>query len=145
MDLKDPVAVYSAKTNGEAEALAETLQQAGIEAHIRTEESAVGIPIGGTTAPMESVQVWVDQSVAERAAKIVSAFEQTRPEREPDQTPGNPAHTFVTATCEECGESSQFAGALLGTVQDCPHCGKFMDVAASGDDEDWGETEEASG
>ena len=83
-----------------------------------------------------SARPTIEQSVAQRASEIVNTFEQTRPEREPDQTPGNPDQTFVTATCEECGESSQFIGAMLGSVQECPHCGKFMDVSAGGDDLD---------
>lgn len=139
MDMKDPVSVYAAMTNAEAQALAQTLKQAGITAHLREDESATGFPMGGTTAPMESIQVWVDQTDAERAAEIVDEFEKTRPEREPEMTPGNPEQTFVTAVCEECGESTQFAGTMLSTVQDCPHCGKFMDVGAPPDDFDPGE------
>lgn len=34
----------------------------------------------------------------------------------------------ISAQCEECGQASEWPAAALGTIQDCPHCGKYMDV-----------------
>jgi hypothetical protein len=124
MEMKDPVAVYSPRTLAEGQALAQMLDEAGIPAQVVMEE------------------VVVAKADSERAAEALMKFEQTRAEGGTNVPAGNPQQTFVTAVCEECGESSMFAGTLLGTVQDCPHCGRFMDVAAAGEDLDWGEPEE---
>jgi hypothetical protein len=44
----------------------------------------------------------------------------------------------VEFVCNRCGESISFPGSVVGTVQECPHCGEFVDVDASdeGPDED---------
>jgi hypothetical protein len=34
----------------------------------------------------------------------------------------------LESICEECGKSSLFLVSHKGTVQDCPHCGSYMDV-----------------
>jgi hypothetical protein len=45
----------------------------------------------------------------------------------------------VTAVCEECGASSEWAAADMGSTQDCPTCGKYMDVPDP--DDDWGDVD----
>lgn len=116
MELQNPVAVYGPKTLAEGQALAEALTSAGIPAQVIMEE------------------VVVAQDDAERAVAALKAYEQSLIAQQPQ--------TFITAVCEECGESSTFEGALGNTVQDCPHCGKFMDVAVHSDDIDYGDPEE---
>ena len=34
----------------------------------------------------------------------------------------------IETLCEDCRQSSTFAGSLDGTVQNCPHCSSFVDV-----------------
>ncbi|MBA4064556.1 MAG: hypothetical protein C0501_12760 [Isosphaera sp.] len=41
----------------------------------------------------------------------------------------------VAAVCEECGAASEWAAAEMGTTQDCPHCGAYMDIPDP--DDDW--------
>jgi len=38
-------------------------------------------------------------------------------------------HAQVRATCSGCGQATDFPAGLVGTVQECPHCGAFLDVA----------------
>jgi endogenous inhibitor of DNA gyrase (YacG/DUF329 family) len=45
----------------------------------------------------------------------------------------------VTAACEECGKSSEWQASDMGSTQDCPHCGKYMDVPDPEDD--WGDVD----
>ena len=116
MDLHDPVAVYSPRTLAEGEAIAQALSNSGIPAKVLMEE------------------VVVAQADAERAAEALKAYEHSLTVNAPQ--------TFINAICEECGQSSTFDGSLAGSVQDCPHCGKFMDVAPQGNDQEWGEPEE---
>ena len=41
----------------------------------------------------------------------------------------------VTATCEDCGKSSEWPAAAMGTTETCPHCSGYMDIPDP--DEDW--------
>ena len=43
----------------------------------------------------------------------------------------------VEATCEECGQTSQFPAALSGTIQYCHHCSAFVDVGDDPGFDDW--------
>jgi hypothetical protein len=45
----------------------------------------------------------------------------------------------VTATCEECGKSSEWPAADMGSTQECPHCARYMDVPDP--DDDWGDVD----
>jgi hypothetical protein len=54
----------------------------------------------------------------------------------------------VEATCEDCGKTSTWPAAAMGTTEVCPHCGGYMDIPDP--DEDWsdvdfGESEEEGG
>jgi hypothetical protein len=42
----------------------------------------------------------------------------------------------VTAVCEDCGKSSEWPATAMGTTENCPHCGAYMDVPDP--DDDWG-------
>lgn len=41
----------------------------------------------------------------------------------------------VTATCEECGKSSEWPAASMGTTETCPFCSAYMDIPDP--DDDW--------
>jgi hypothetical protein len=40
----------------------------------------------------------------------------------------------VSAVCEDCGKSSDWPAASMGTTETCPHCGHYMDVPDPEDD-----------
>jgi hypothetical protein len=42
----------------------------------------------------------------------------------------------VEFVCDRCGESISFPGSAVGTVQECPHCGGFVDVDRPGEGQD---------
>ena len=51
----------------------------------------------------------------------------------------------VTAICEECGKSSEWAAATMGTTERCPHCDAYIDIPDPDDDwsgVDFGKSEE---
>ncbi|MBY0526879.1 MAG: DUF2007 domain-containing protein [Gemmataceae bacterium] len=37
-------------------------------------------------------------------------------------------HGPTEVVCDECGKSSVFPADQYGTIQDCPHCGEYVDV-----------------
>jgi len=131
MALKDPVAIFTAETNVEAQMVRHLLVSAGIEAYTTEDYSLVGLWMGGTIPNIHQPQVWVDQPDAERAAPLLQEYQDHKADRrlgrETDQGP-------VEAVCEECGKATTFPGSQRGSVQDCPHCGAMMDVG--GDEED---------
>jgi hypothetical protein len=50
----------------------------------------------------------------------------------------------TTAVCEDCGKSSEWPAAEMGTTQVCPHCHNYMDVPDP--DEQWDDMDfEAAG
>lgn len=141
MELEDPVSVYNAKSDAEAQMLGQMLNEAGIDAKILEDHSVAGLFADGAVAHLPSPQVVVARADAERTAEILLQFDQARQQLQ-SQARANAELTFVTAVCEECGQSSTFTGTLVGSVQDCPHCGKFMDVGAGDEDFDPGNPED---
>lgn len=120
MEIVDPVAVYSPRTLAEGQEIARVLSESGVPARVIMEE------------------VVVARADEQRAAEFFKSLQHSDTEVPAD--PSKPA--FVTAVCEECGQSSTFTGEYFGTVQDCPHCGKFMDVGGSDADFDPGDPED---
>jgi hypothetical protein len=129
MPLRKPKAVYNAETNIEARLICNLLNDAGIEAHTTDDVSPVGVCVFGLISEIHKPQVWADEADIDRAVPILQDYERQQRERrrsEANAAAAGPA--TIQATCEECGRRSIFPVKLQGTVQDCPHCGKYMDV-----------------
>jgi Putative prokaryotic signal transducing protein len=139
MAISNPVAVYSAANNVEVHQLCHYLEQHGIEAHAIMDESIVGLWAFGTLAGIHKPQVWVDQSNAEAAKALFDQYDRDLHTRRGPSTSGSEDDLYsIAVICEECGEKSLFQESTRGTVQDCPHCGAFVDV---GDDEiEWSDS-----
>jgi hypothetical protein len=45
----------------------------------------------------------------------------------------------VTVVCEECGKSSEWPAAVMGTTETCPQCHSYMDIPDP--DDDWSEVD----
>jgi hypothetical protein len=147
---RDPKFVLTVADRKAAEAIAAWLTDKGYPAEPQTPNfSAITDGIAGAvpTVPHE-FEIWVVKpDDAEKARELIedqrSAVAALR-EREARRA----ARTgIVTAACEECGESSEWPAAEMGTTQDCPHCGCFMDVPdpdENWDDLDVGTEEEAA-
>jgi hypothetical protein len=143
MALQDPVAIFTASSNVRAQALCHVLAQSGVEAHVTEDLSLAGLWMGGTLPGIHSPQVWVDRADAERAAAILQQHEQREAELRADLPPAAEAG-WVQAVCEECGRSATFPASQRGSVQECPHCGSYLDVAADDGAGDWGGDDEES-
>ncbi|MFL5242363.1 MAG: hypothetical protein ACJ8FY_09670 [Gemmataceae bacterium] len=143
MALTDPVAIFTASSNIRARALCHALVQSGIEAHVIEDVSLGGLWVGGTLPGIHSPKIWVDRAEAEHAAAILQEHEQ----READlQTAPPPADDDqqVQTVCEECGGSLAFPASQRGSVQECLHCGSYVDVVADDEVSDWGSEEESA-
>jgi hypothetical protein len=130
MALSDPVAVYNAATNLEAHVLCELLAASGIEAFVTEDLSPIGASVLGFIPDLHKPQVWVSRNDTDRTRPILEDYEQRSAERraaaESGQVVDGPG---IEAACDECGQKSVFPAALRDSVQECPHCGKYMDVS----------------
>jgi hypothetical protein len=142
MALQNPAAVYYAKSNTEAQLICHMLHQSGIEAYVMEDYSPAAYWLGATNTTIHNPRVWVDRSNVDSALTILKEHDRLTAER---RTPGlneDEGPSEVSAICEECGRESTFSAAQRGSVQDCPACGRYMDVGDD-DEEDgsWGDAE----
>ena len=142
MALRDPVAVYNAANNLEAVFVRDALVAAGVEAFFVEDVSQVGVWAFGLIPEIHKPQVWVDRSDVERKP-VLDEFErrsrELRPEDAKEQT-GSQAEVV----CEECGRTTSFPAAQSGSVQQCPHCGAYVDVVDGEQPDDWEEDEDST-
>jgi Zn finger protein HypA/HybF involved in hydrogenase expression len=122
MGLVDPVKVYAATSNLQGQMIAHVLQSAGVEAFAGEDVSAAGMWIGGTLPGVFDAGVYVSRRDAERAVEIIRQHERVEAQRSSNQGPE------LETICEDCGKSATFPASKRGTVQNCPHCGAYIDV-----------------
>jgi hypothetical protein len=116
MALQDPVAVYDAANDVEAQLICNFLNEAGVEAYITEDDAQVG--------QVMKPQVWVDRSAIDSAKPILQDYER----RQQREGMAQADDAVVESVCEECGQRTAFSASQEGTVQTCPHCGSCMDV-----------------
>jgi hypothetical protein len=127
MALIDPVAVYNGADNFEIGVLQNLLEDAGIEAFSVEDVSVVGGWMGGLIPEIHKPQVWVARADVERAKPVLDAYErQLADRRAADRAAGQGRP--VDIVCEECRQSSRYPREQLGSVQNCPLCGAYVDV-----------------
>ena len=139
MNLKDPIAVYTAATNLEAHVIVNMLNDNGVPAFAVEDQSGASLWMFGTISQFHDPKVWIDKSSVLEAGKLIDSFEKRQNERRnvSAQTQGLPV------VCEACGKTTTFPNALNGTVQRCPQCDDFIDVGELNWNQDFGETDEA--
>jgi hypothetical protein len=135
---QDPVAVYNAANNVEAHLVCNALLNAGVEASVTEDVSQVGVWALGLIPEIHKPQVWVARADIERAAPVLADYERRAAElrdvRTPEQSQGG---TEIEVVCEGCGKQSVFPAAQRGSVQECRHCGGFVDVEDQDSAEEW--------
>jgi hypothetical protein len=132
MALQNPVAVYVAATNVEAQMLKLRLIDAGIEAFVSEDLSTAGLWMLGLLPGIHKPQVWVSQSCVDQARPVLDGYESHAAERrrvrqQVDSSDASP----IKVLCEECGQTSLFPSAKSGSIQDCPRCGAYVDVVGT--------------
>jgi hypothetical protein len=128
MAITNPISAYNAENNAEAHLLCNYLEQNGIEAHATLDESLAGYWSFGILPEIHKPQVWIDKSNAAAAAVLLAQYETDLARRRTDRAAKESNSSPIDAVCEDCGKSTTFPASKNGTVQDCSHCGAFMDV-----------------
>jgi len=140
MSYRDPRCVYVAQSIGEADVVANYLEQNDIRAEVMNRNTRGGIDglslFSPSTVSVHGMEVWViDPQQAPRAVQLLAENEMQRTTRTAArELTGEP----IDVVCEECGEASTFPPAQRGSVQDCPHCGAYIDVGEDEDEEERG-------
>ena len=129
------VEVYSAANGLEAHSLRLILENKGIRSQVVGEslQTAGGdLPLGATLAP----RIWVREGDAGLAREIIETHSGRPPaERaKPSGFEGRSDAENVTFACQECGKSITFAASRRGHVENCPHCGSYVDVPNVGEE-----------
>lgn len=138
MKLVDPVKIYAADTNIQAQLMCRFLQARDIDAFASEDLSPAGIWMGGTIPGVFDAGVYVSRADADRAHDVIRAWELQNADRFAATS------IDISATCEECGATSAFPSNQRGTVQRCPQCFATMDIGdIESSDDDWGTEEEA--
>lgn len=138
MEIENPVVVYTAASNLEAYDVAEALGLVGISAHVVEDLPAIAAWVGGLNSVIHKPQVWVAKTDLEEARKTVLAFEdRQRARRAADLAKISRNQTVILATCERCGEESEFPVVQSGSVQSCPYCSAYLDVDIEPDSVEW--------
>ena len=128
MALRDPVAIYNAANNMQAIFVRDALIAAGIDAFVIEDVSQVGTWVGGLIPEIHKPQVWVERADIERARPVLEEFERRAKELRDARAGGGAPGPEIEVACEECGRTASFPAVQQGSVQECPHCGAYVDV-----------------
>ncbi|MEM7626875.1 MAG: hypothetical protein AAF333_14875 [Planctomycetota bacterium] len=139
MDIQDPVSIYQAENNQDARMDQLTLEAAGIRAVAIEDNSATTFWYLGPLQGINNAQVWIERGDAERAKALVDEYARKRAERR-RKSRAKDAET-IDAVCEDCAKTTTFPGTMRGSVQECKHCGAYVDLYEDDgwDDEDFDE------
>ena len=146
---ENPLTVFIAENQQVADVVIALLAKESItaEAHVRPMETGSDPITGASDATQLStefdIRVTSEKQLPEGKAEIARLLAQgallsVRAQRA--ARTGN-----VTATCEDCGKSSEWPATAMGTTEVCPHCGNYMDVPDPEEDlsgMDFGEPED---
>jgi hypothetical protein len=137
-DAHHPQCVLVAPEIGAARALADWLTDKGFpaEAVPPPAVAAVGDSLGISGETISGIEVRVIKPEHVEPARQAISEQKAAIEAVRAKHKARAARTgTTTAVCEECGKSSTWPAAEMGTTQDCPHCGQYMDIPDP--DEDW--------
>ena len=138
-DERDPRTVFVAENNRLADAAVQFLAANNIPAEIGpvapVETSAL---TGERSAPEEFLILVTDPTKVEDARALLTRAE-SYPEWRASVDKRAARIGTVTATCEDCGQSSEWPATAMGTTEVCPHCAHYMDIPDP--DDDWSDVD----
>jgi len=114
MALTDPVSVYLAPSNAEAQLLCQLLVNAGIEAFVIEDMSPGGMFFLGTLGVIHRPEIWVERSASTQARSFITEFERRQS--------GSAERSHTEPFCYHCGEIVERGDSVCGscgeTVED---------------------------
>jgi hypothetical protein len=122
------VEVYRARNDFQAQLFVTALNEAGIKAEMQGTNFQYQGPTGISDPWYCAPRIVVFAEDAERAKRLLFELE-ARDHKETQEAETSPP---IEAVCEECGGRASFPAAQRGSVQQCPHCGAYLDVPGKG-------------
>lgn len=133
---KDKRCVFVADTQASAQGISHWLESCGIENFLMDKTTlgmSNGVSFTTNNPAADGWQVWVkDHEKIDEAISLLDERQHLKAKRA-DLGP-------VESRCESCGTVSEFAGEQRGSIQDCPQCGRYMDVGGLDDEYEWPES-----
>ncbi len=138
---RDARCVYIGDNFAQAEVVALWLSEQGVPAKVMNGATMGGLDgltwMSSSGVSPRGVEVWVSNDAQIAQAKELVTEHQAVLDLKALRTADAPE--TIEVVCEDCGRSTKFSGKESGSVQNCVHCGAYMDLFA--DTEDWGEGE----
>jgi hypothetical protein len=141
MALRDPVAVYKAATAVEAHIVKTALSASGVEAHVTEVVSEEETWFGGPVPDIHRPQVWIERTDMDRAKPVLDEFQRRSGALQEAGAEGGAPGPVIEVDCEECGQRSAFPAVQRGSVQQCHHCGAYVDVETETSSEESAESQ----
>src|SRR5262249_4265530 len=139
--------VFVAESLGLAEVVALWLTDQGIPAQVMDTATLGGLDglswITRTAVSARGIEVWVEDPDQIDQARLL--LEQHSAALAAQAAARESASAPIDVVCEECGEPNTFPGNQSGKVENCTHCGAYIDVPAEGEDWAAAESEDAAG
>ena len=109
------------------------LEEQGFPARVMNASTLAGLP--SLYSPVETdaggVEVWVlDEAKARRRSNCWKSIPERWQSKQPRPHNTSPIEVVVNNAAERPNFPKEY-----GSVQECPHCGEYLDVGESGDDE----------
>ena len=145
---RDPKCVFVAPDVGVATVLANWLEHEGIRAQVMDTMTHGGLDglTAWTGVSARGIEIWaIMPADVDRAKVLIAEHYEALTELLAKKTAAGPAE----ARCDECGKTSEFTGDKRGSIQNCPHCGSYLDVPDGDNDsedsmEEWTHREAAN-
>jgi len=136
---RDHRCVYVANSPGEAGVVVAWLAEQGIAAKEMNQATLGGLlgltPFSTTGVCSTGIEVWVMQvDDVDRALRLLA---QRADALNWAAAARREATGTIDAVCEDCGRTAAYPARQAGMVQDCPHCGAYVDVPSLDDRENW--------
>lgn len=133
-----PLPFFVAPDARVAEWMVKKLLELGIPSEVRpyTPETTTD-PLTGATTMSDPAGFDVVVTDPTKLAEARKLLEDQRSEVEALREARAARTGTVAAECEECGKSSTWPAAAMGTTENCPHCSGYMDIPDP--DDDWGD------
>jgi len=129
MIFRDPKCVYVAGDMGTASVIVGFLGAHNIPAQLMNQMTLGGFEGLTPWAPgisHKGIEVWVIDP--EDATKALTLLKEQGEQIAADAEARAGLTGTVSVVCDECGRSAEFPASEMGTVQDCPHCHRWIDV-----------------
>ncbi len=139
---RDPRCVHVAPDLRTADLVAAWLGEKGFKCEVVLPENPAAPPdaIGLTAHEAPGVEIRViDVDQAEKVREAIAEQREALKEIQEARERRAARTGTVTAVCEECGKSSEWPAADMGSTQECPHCLRYIDVPDPEDD--WGDVD----